>query len=94
VVWWGDILQLATFGRPRDSITFRYTLGPHSGDGVRAIFPTAYSPDGLYAVMPRQPFAPFGEPPPPRLPALILDARTLDPRFRLAIDAQRAVWVR
>jgi hypothetical protein len=44
--------------------------------------------------MPRQPFAPFGEPPPPRLPALILDARTLDPRFRLAIDAQRAVWVR
>ncbi len=88
VIWWGDILQLATF-RANNSISLRYNLGDHSGDGSRPIFSSSYSPDGKYAVMPRQ-----ASPPTSPLPALILSANGLKPLYRLRIHAQVAQWVR
>jgi hypothetical protein len=92
VVWWGDILQLAAFGR--GSLTLRYNLGNHGGDGTRTIFPSAYSPDGLFAMMPRRAYTFPGQPAPPPQAALILTADDLVPRYRLAIDAEAAMWVR
>jgi len=88
VIWWGDILQLATFGANK-SIALCYNLGDHTGDGSRPISPSSYSPDGKYAVMPRQ-----ASPSAPPLPALILSADPLKPLYRLRIDAQVAQWVR
>jgi len=88
VIWWGDLLPPATFG-PNKSIALRYNLGDHTGDGSRPIFASGYSPDGKYAVMPRQ-----ASPPTSPLPTLILSADSLKPLYRLRIDAQVAQWVR
>jgi len=90
-VWWGDIMQLASFGRPHGSFTLRYHAG-HSTDASRAIFPSTYAPDGVHAIMPRTLLVP-GEPQPAPLPALILSASDLAPEYRLSIDAQIAVWL-
>jgi hypothetical protein len=89
VLWWGDILQLAAFGSPQGSMTLRYHLDSHSGDGEREVYPSAYSPSGAYAVMPRRPF--FGTREPRN--ALILSGDGLRPLYRVPIDAQVAVWL-
>jgi hypothetical protein len=94
VIWWGDILQLAAFGTPRGSLTLRYHIDRHTGDGERQIFPSGYSPDGGYAVMPRRASALGGAPASAPQPALILSAQDLQPLYRLPIDAQVAVWLK
>jgi hypothetical protein len=94
VVWWGDILQLASFGVGQGRFTLRYHSG-HSADSGEVVWPVAYDPTGAYAVMARQPSALMSgeEPPPTPGSAVVFDARTLKPLYQLPVDAQAAVWV-
>jgi hypothetical protein len=83
-VWWGCIQQLA----PLDPATHRFTLRfGTSGAGVSR---PAYSPDGSYAAM-AQDLPPVGPPTP--LDAVVLDADTFRPLFRLPISARLVAWV-
>jgi hypothetical protein len=81
-VWWGCISQTAVFAN--HTFTLRY------GESVPVGWP-AFSSDGKYALLPRVDYEPGGATP-KQLEAVIVNAETFQPLYRVSISTSAAAW--
>jgi len=85
VVWWGCILQLASFSGKQAVLQF--------GESGEIVSPPGYSRDGRYAAMGRFELRFVREPPAEPKDTVVLDARTFEGLYRLPFDASHLVWL-
>jgi hypothetical protein len=81
--WWGCINQFAVFSQRTFSLLY--------GETVPVGWP-AFSPDGRYALLPRVDYEPVGGPTPRLLDAVVVNADTFRPLYRVPLSASAAAW--